>query len=367
MCITKQNGKVRNIKWAILLILVVCVKLVSLFPYYVENYYSTYLYVFFSCFQRILLGAIPFSLGDICYTVFAIYLVNYMVRICMLLYKRKFTFVQFKKGVLIAGKTVLLLYIIFYLFWGLNYTRLGVSAQFGLKNNKYTDAALKDFLCSVVDELNETRKQLGDSNFVYPSDDSIFQMAKTAYSLSMKNTPFLNHHYQSLKSSLYTPIISYLGYSGYYNPFTGEAQVNIDLPKFYMPYVTCHEMAHQLGYASESEASFIGYLVAKQSKNPLFIYSALFELYITANSELIGRDFLSALLNSKSLNSLVRKDLRTYKSYILRSDNNLEPMVKIAYDHYLKANNQQSGINSYNELVGWVIAYRQNQQIMVNL
>ena len=54
---------------------------------------------------------------------------------------------------------------------------------------------------------------------------------------------------------------------GYYNPFTGEAQVNTNVPAFVIPFTTCHEMAHQIGYASESEASFVGFLVIRNSNN----------------------------------------------------------------------------------------------------
>ena len=73
---------------------------------------------------------------------------------------------------------------------------------------------------------------------------------------------------------------SYSGFLGYYNPFTGEAQVNITAPHFVIPFTACHEMAHQLGYGSESEASFIGYLITKYNNKPelIILYFDLFEL-----------------------------------------------------------------------------------------
>ena len=183
-------------------------------------------------------------------------------------------------------------------------------------------------------------------------------MSYNAYQNIKIQYPFLLYNNQSVKPSLLTSIVSYAGYSGYYNPFSGEAQVNTDLPKFYMPFVTCHEMAHQLGYASESEASFVGYLAAIHSSKPLFRYSALFELFLVANSELLQRDFWSGILNLKSLNPSVKKDRRIFREFILGRQNNVEPIIKNVYDQYLKANQQKSGINSYNELVGWVMAYR---------
>ena len=51
-----------------------------------------------------------------------------------------------------------------------------------------------------------------------------------------------------------------MGFSGYLNPFTNEAQVDILIPKYQLPTTASHEVAHQLGYAAENEANFIGIL-----------------------------------------------------------------------------------------------------------
>ena len=64
-----------------------------------------------------------------------------------------------------------------------------------------------------------------------------------------------------------------MGYSGYLNPFTNEAQINSLLPDFQLPFVMCHEVAHQLGYAAENEANFIGYMTAIANPDDYFKYS----------------------------------------------------------------------------------------------
>ena len=65
-----------------------------------------------------------------------------------------------------------------------------------------------------------------------------------------------------------------MGYGGYLNPFTNEAQVNGVTPKFRLPTVSCHEVGHQLGYSAEGATNFIGYLVTSESNDPYFKYSA---------------------------------------------------------------------------------------------
>ena len=346
------------LRWLVPIILIVLIKAFSYFPKLVETYYSIPTYPIIAYLQRISFGWLPFSFGDICYSIFIIYLVVYGIKFVIPIIKKQGSWSIFKKKALNLLRATLWLYIIFNILWGLNYERLGIASQLQLKNTTYTDDELKNLVCDVVDELNATRKELGDSNYIYPTEKEIIDTSFDAYSNIKNEFPFLNYEHLSVKPSLLTLMVSYAGYSGYYNPFSGEAQVNTDLPKFYMPFVTCHEMAHQIGYASESEASFISYLVGIHSKNTLFRYSALFELFLTANAELMQRDFWSGILNLKSLNPLVKRDRRIFREFILGRQNNVEPIIKNVYDQYLKANQQKSGINSYNELVGWVIAYR---------
>ena len=81
---------------------------------------------------------------------------------------------------------------------------------------------------------------------------------------------FPQYRTAAIKTSLWGWLGNYLGFYGYYNPFTGEGQVNTTIPKFLQPYITCHEIAHQLGYAKENEANFVGYLAAASSKDASF-------------------------------------------------------------------------------------------------
>ena len=50
--------------------------------------------------------------------------------------------------------------------------------------------------------------------------------------------------------------LDYLGVSGIYFPFTGEANFNGGTPPVSLPRVMGHEMSHQRGYAREDEANF---------------------------------------------------------------------------------------------------------------
>ena len=64
-----------------------------------------------------------------------------------------------------------------------------------------------------------------------------------------------------------------MGFSGYINPFTLEANINYNIPNISLPVTITHEIAHQIGYAFEDEANFIAIKTLTKSKNNYLRYS----------------------------------------------------------------------------------------------
>ncbi len=199
---------------------------------------------------------------------------------------------------------------------------------------------------------------LGSGKIKYKPYPEIFSQAQAAYRQSAAaGFSFLAYDTKSVKRSMYGRMGNFLGFLGYYNPFTGEAQLNVTMPRFLIPYITCHEIAHQLGYASESEANFVAYLAAVSSPDTLFRYSTYFDLFNYANKELFSKDSAAAKNNYKKLDPLVKNDVEELRQYLRKSDNAIEPVIRIFYDRYLKANQQSEGVKSYDDVTGWLIAY----------
>lgn len=156
---------------------------------------------------------------------------------------------------------------------------------------------------------------------------------------------------------MYTPFGHYFGFTGYYNPFSGEAQIKTSIPVFIKPFVVCHEMAHQLGYAKENEANFVSFLVGRNAGNVEFRYSVYWDMYSYAITELMRRDVNAARLFMLTAHPRYQIDTRTYYEYIFHSKNVVEPYVSRFYDNFLKLNNQPKGKQSYNQVTAWLIAY----------
>lgn len=342
---------------SLVLISIVLIKLASFYPLWIHEYYSHGVYPVISIFFRKVFGWLPFSLGDILYAAAGVYLLIGTIRLVKKAVKKADKKLIDKKSLVKTFFVLSAIYILFNIFWGLNYNRPGIAFELIQNRDDYSGDDLKNIAGRLLIKVNENRRALGDEKIIYKPYEQIFNEAHDAFKTSAVKYPSLNYEVRSVKKSMFGRLGNFLGFLGYYNPFTGEAQVNLTQPRFLIPFVTCHEMAHQLGYASESEANFVGYLAAVNSRDIVFHYSAYFDLFNYANRELFYVDSIAAKNNYTSLDSLVKKDEQELREYWRKSDNLIEPIISAFYDRYLKANQQSKGVRSYNEVVGWLIAY----------
>jgi hypothetical protein len=355
------------IKFAFLLAGSVAIFIFSFFPASVERFYSVGVYPAIATTQRMVFKWIPFSIGDLIYIAIAIRLLVGLVKWIIRLCRKQYLRTHLKMTFFILAKDILLLYVIFKLIWGLNYDRLGIEYQLGIKKTNYTKEEVMQLTHQLIDKVNESRRLIKDSVLRSPALDSIYREAYRSYQTASYEYDFLNYTNRSVKGSLFSVAGDYMGFSGYYNPFTGEAQLRTDIPRMLIPYITTHEMAHQLGYASESEANFVGYLAAAASTDPYFRYSLYNDLFSYAQGEelfLYGQagdrtQFDSMVQYNRShLDTLVKKERREVREFFYKRKNRISPAISSMYDQYLKMNKQNKGIESYNEVIGWLISYQ---------
>jgi hypothetical protein len=340
------------------LLVIVLIKISTFYPLWIEKNYSRGVYPYISWLYRSSFGWIPFSIGDIIYATAGLFLLIGTVKLIKSGLARRFEVKNLKSTFLRAFFIFSTIYIYFNLCWGLNYNRPGIAYQLQLPQAKHSKQDLKLISTLLLHKVNEYRAMLGSGKIKYKSYPEIFSEAQTAYRQStVAGFSYLAYNTKSVKRSMYGRLGNFLGFLGYYNPFTGEAQLNLTMPRFLIPFVTCHEIAHQLGYASESEANFVGYLAATQSTDTLFHYSTYFDLFNYANSELSLKDSIAAKDNYNQLTPSVKNDVEELREYWRKSDNIVEPIIKTFYDRYLKANQQAEGVKSYNDVTGWLIAY----------
>lgn len=343
----------------LLLLAAVGIRLFAVNNAWVEQYYSLGLYPPVASLLRILFGWVPFSIGDLVYMLSFVWVVWKTWRLIQGLRRRKareyLSWVLFRKYL----KLSLLIYIVFSLFWGLNYYRQGIAAQLGLQLETYSVEDLFDLTLVLQQRLNSQAEKVDSLERTrYNKNSFLFQQGAKTFSAASKTYSFFKYPVSSLKPSLFTPVGHFVGFTGYYNPFSGEAQLKTSIPVFLKPFVVLHEIAHQQGYARENEASFVAYLASKSSRDVDFLYSVYFELYrdaiyecrMTPNKELTESI-------RKNLHYRVKTDTRDLQLYLLRNQNFVEPFMSGVYDRYLKLNNQPKGKATYNEVIAYLVAY----------
>lgn len=344
--------------WVLLIILVVAIKWVSFYPDWVEKNYTYGIYPFISKLQRILFGWIPFSIGDFFYAFLILVALVKTFQFFRLLFKKRITRKYFITGLQQLIFFFLSLYVVFYLFWGLNYDRKGIAGQLNLEVKRYNLSDLDTLTTVIQSRLNEYAALVNESERnSLDRKRNLFNESSEAYKNVAQQYSFLKYIPKSVKPSLFSYAGNFLGFQGYYNPFSGEGQVNTTIPGFLEPYVTTHEIAHQLGYAKENEANFVAFLTCKSFHSDAFRYSLYFDMYNYAIGEVYQRDTLMAKEFQKKLHPQVIKDIKEYRSFYKKYKNPVEPVIMWFYGHYLKANNQPAGKQTYDEVVIWMIAY----------
>lgn len=350
-----MNKRATTLVWYSAIPLWLLIRFARKNPEFIEKYYSRIFYPLVFDLHQFFLGLIPFSLGDVLYLVLVfLILITIFKRILYWKIKPLNIFMD-------LGSVVILTAWIFHLSWGLNYHRLPLSEQLRIPI-EYGEEDLIDLLDKTIDESNQWHSRLVSSDTLpvtFPFSREQVSGKITLYHPVYKETLL---YASKVKKSLLSLPLSYMGYSGYLNPFTLESQVNSKMPIQSLITTSLHETAHQIGYASEKEANFIAYLSAINSQNPYIQYAGNTFAFRYLFNELYKLDSKIAKSKLKHLNPGILKNFKEVNDFWKKYDNPFEVIFDKTYDSYLKANGQKSGIKSYNEMVGLIINYHKNEK-----
>ena len=340
-----------------LLFQIIFLRFLAFFPETVERFYSNGLYVYISHFSRTLLGEIPFSIGDIIYGTTIIYCIYWFYKNQKLHLKRKLWSVL---------NFLSVFYFLFHLLWAFNYYRVPLFEKMNIKT-EYSEADLVTFTEKLISKTNDvqlaiTKNQNEKVTNPY-SQDSIFSMTQNGYDNLSKIYPFFQYEIPSRKKSLFSLPLTYMGFGGYLNPFTNESQVNYKLPMFGFPNVVCHEMAHQIGFASESECNFIGFLAGIKNEDLYFQYSALSNALRYCMSNIAMKNEKQFEVLKKKINSGIIANYKESDLFWKQYDTIIDKGFHAFYDQFLKTNQQEDGIDSYSKFVDLLINYYKEKDI----
>jgi len=346
-------------KLLFLILIAVLIRVFAGNEHWVEQYYTYGAYPIISLCLRTLLGWIPVSVGDFIYFFAGLFLLRAIITVIKKVRKRqadKFFWLTLVQRTL---KLVLWVYVIFNVLWGLNYNRRGIGDQLQLKVTRYETDDIRQLVTTLHGRLNQAAQEVTPAQRkALESNHTIHRLGIQSYQEASQRFPYLQYRQPSIKTSLYTYVGHFFGFTGYYNPISGEAQLKSTVPRFLQPFIMNHEIAHQVGYAKENEANLVAYLTGYRSSQPTVRYATYFEAYLYAIRDLGRRDSTLAKELHTSLHPQVQQDLVELMDYLVKNENVVEPYISRFYDQFLKLNRQPKGTRTYNEVVAWLIAFQ---------
>lgn len=301
-------------------------------------------------YHQKLFSHIPFSVGDIFYILIGLGILNFVYQLFSPQRRKKILF----RALLFTN----LLYLIYQIFWGLLYFQKPISDE--LPKVEITKIELQQLALKYLELSKKSREKVEeDQNGVF-----IITNLKEIESEILKAQRIENDiifikkgtNVNAFKKSIFGKLMSYTGILGYYNPFTAEAQYNPNLPSSYLPFTLAHESAHQLGYAREQEANFIGFLIGKNSSDPAVRYSTEFFVLKSLIRALSEHDQDIAKQMIQQFSPALKRDFIAEKMFMEKHAGLLDIFFAFTNDLFLKSN-QQEGSVTYSYFVDLLIRY----------
>ncbi|MGV3504956.1 MAG: DUF3810 domain-containing protein [Adhaeribacter sp.] len=335
-------------------------------PHLVEQFYSLQFYQNLSGLLRLLVGWVPVPVGQFVFYGLVLTLVVVSGREIESLLRRRVGAKAFLKRSVFGLLAFLSgFYFLFHLMWGLNYHRRPIHQIVGIDSRDLSAAELEALCLRLIRLSHESRLRVSPDQSqalqLNKSQDQLLRQALVGYAAAARKYPELRYRQPAVKAVLVPELMSSFGIGGIYFPFTGEANVNMDPPAFALPEVICHEMAHQVGIASEDEANYVAFLTCRLNPDPAFQYSG----HLMAMRYALNR---LAWVNPEAFQKLkdtlppgLQHDLEAQRRYWESFDNPVELVGKAIHDLFLKANDQEEGLVSYSRVVELVMGeYRKN-------
>jgi hypothetical protein len=246
------------------------------------------------------------------------------------------------------------LYLWFLAAWGLNYQRQPLREQLDFREERITRDALRALADRTVGSLNALHGDAHAAGWPELADTRVAlepAFLRAQHDLALPWTV----HAGRPKRTLFNFYFTRVSIDGMTGPFFLETLANGTLLPFERAAMVAHEWSHLAGYADESEANFVGWLVCM--RGPAAVqYSGWVSLYGTVISALprSDRDAVTGRLGEGP-----RADLRAVSDRIRRHAVPVASRAGYAlYDRFLKANRVEAGVRSYGEVLRLLLGTR---------
>ena len=158
-----------------------------------------------------------------------------------------------------AACAVVMVYDIFWLLWGVNFWADSFQDKSGIRAQPVAREDLTAVTAHFARQLSLAADQIPRDEyglFDVPREE-ILAKSDSVYSGAEALFPFLEFADKGVKPMVFSRLMSEIDFTGFYCPYTGESNVNVDSPACLLPSTAAHELAHQRGVASEDRKSVV--------------------------------------------------------------------------------------------------------------
>lgn len=331
-------------------------------PDFVEAAYSRTAYPFIVGGLGVLTGWIPFSLAEVllagCVLWFLVAILRTVIHVIT---KRRRIGNALAHG---AGKMLALASVVYMagvLLWGFNYHRVPFAESNGLDRSPPSLQELKSLCATLIDRANDLRTKVDEDAegvmLLSTTRHDALARAREGYTRAAEVYDGLGDCGANKPKGVFlSPLLSCLGISGIYSPFTGEPNVDMEVPAYEFAFTACHELAHQIGFAFEDEANFLGYLACTMHPDADFQYSGALKALSYAMNSLCAEDGRAYVDLYKTCCAGIKRDWKAARAFWRVHDTPLRKISASVNDIYLKTQGEAEGIRSYGKMVDLIIA-----------
>ncbi len=330
---------------------------------WIEQHYSEGIYQPIRRAISWVTSLVPFSLAEwLLYAIILFVFASLLARVIQL-FCRKIRFSTLLSTLVSLLLTMGIVLNLFYFTWGFNYFREPLAQRMQLSLKTRSVEELEAFVKQTALEARALRAMLPeDEHGVFAPDETqseLFAQLTQAYASLSSDISVFAPDPTRAKKIFWSTGLSWQGISGIYIGLTAEPNVNVDQPPLLLYQAAAHEMAHQIGLASENEAELAGYLACIHASDPALRYSGLAYALIVAGNALFDADSARYLAATDGYGDAIWRDFSAYNAFWKAFSGEIRESADKRNDAYLKHNAQTSGIQSYGEAVDLLLAYHE--------
>lgn len=262
-----------------------------------------------------------------------------------------------------TGMTILsvsaVMFALFCLWWGVLYYSDSFTEQAGLERRDISVQELETVTRYFAAEVNTAGEHVerGEDGVFAVDKDTIFRRSPDIYGGAEQIFPCLAAPAVRAKPVLLSRLLSYIRYTGFFFPYTAEANLNADSPACLLPSTIAHELAHPRGVAREDEANFCAVVACLESGDEDYRYSGALLAYIYLGNALYRADYGAWREVYSTLSENVRADLRANNDYWARFETPAADVSEKVYESFLQTYGDDRGMQSYGACVDLLTVY----------